>query len=467
MKLFNGYGKKALAGLAAVAVLMLISGIVIGGSVQNAAISSNERKLEETAAGYEAELSSLRERAAALEGTLKETQTELDGLKGIDTLTSPSADPEEEPAPAAADAAPAGAPAPQKGTNWLKWLIIIFIAVAAAASITYTVYCVVGRRRFPDEDEDEYEDEYEDYEDGGDEEDGSAVGDEDAGEDEAEETSAPDEPTTVRVKVDMDRVPVKGLEEDKAGRDTVLSVQGLKKSFGSLDVLRDISFDLERGKIISILGPSGGGKSTLLRCLTQLETIDDGLVTVDGDVLFKDGKYAPKADLKRMTLKIGLVFQNFNLFPHLSVMENLTTAMIKVKKTPKGEAVKRARSLLERVGLGDKADCYPYQLSGGQQQRVAIARALALDPEVLFFDEPTSALDPELTGEVLKVIRGLADRHMTMIIVTHEMGFARSVSDRVIFMENGVIVEDAPPEELFTNPKNPRTRDFIASVMDK
>ncbi len=244
--------------------------------------------------------------------------------------------------------------------------------------------------------------------------------------------------------------------------ETILSVKNLKKSFGSLEVLKDISFDLGRGEIISVLGPSGGGKSTLLRCLTQLETIDGGLVTVDGDALFRDGKYAAKADLGRITLKIGLVFQNFNLFPHLSVLENITVAPIRVKKMPKAQAQERARGLLERVGLSEKADCYPCQLSGGQQQRVAIARALALDPEVLFFDEPTSALDPELTGEVLKVIRGLADKRMTMIIVTHEMGFARGVSDRIIFMENGVIVEEGPPEQLFTAPKNPRTRDFLS-----
>ena len=247
--------------------------------------------------------------------------------------------------------------------------------------------------------------------------------------------------------------------------NVVLSVKHLKKSFGSLEVLRDINFDLKRGQIISVLGPSGGGKSTLLRRLTQLETIDDGIVTVDGDVMFQDGEYAPKADLGRITLKIGLVFQNFNLFPHLSVTENITVAPINVKKLSKAQAEERAKELLEKVGLSDKADYYPFQLSGGQQQRVAIARALALDPEVLFFDEPTSALDPELTGEVLKVIRSLADRRMTMIIVTHEMGFARSVSDRLIFMENGVIVEDSSPEEMFTNPKNPRTRDFIMNVM--
>ncbi len=230
--------------------------------------------------------------------------------------------------------------------------------------------------------------------------------------------------------------------------------------------MKDISFDLQKGNVISILGPSGSGKSTLLRCLTQLETIDDGVVTICGDTLFADGKYAPKRQLGSITLKIGLVFQNFNLFPHMSVMDNIITAPIRVKKIPQEAAKETARELLGRIGLSDKADCYPYQLSGGQQQRVAIARALALEPEVLFFDEPTSALDPELTGEVLKVIRSLADRHMTMIIVTHEMNFARSVSDRIIFMENGIIAEEGAPEELFNNPKNERTREFLAHVLE-
>ncbi len=249
--------------------------------------------------------------------------------------------------------------------------------------------------------------------------------------------------------------------------DTILSVKNLKKSFGSLDVLKGVSFDLHRGEVISVLGPSGGGKSTLLRCLTQLEKIDDGTVIIDGDVLFDRGEYAPKGDLSRITLKIGLVFQSFNLFPHLSVLDNITIAPMKVKRIPRDQASIRARELLERIGLSDKADCFPYQLSGGQQQRVAIARALALDPEVLFFDEPTSALDPELTGEVLKVIRSLADKHMTMIIVTHEMNFARNVSDRIIFMADGVIVEQGYPQDIFTNPQNPRTRDFLSSIMEQ
>ena len=248
--------------------------------------------------------------------------------------------------------------------------------------------------------------------------------------------------------------------------ETVLSVKGLRKSFGQLEVLKDISFNLGRGQVISVLGPSGGGKSTLLRCLTQLETIDSGRVEICGETLFADGKYAEKEALAKITLKVGLVFQNFNLFPHMSVTENIITAPMRVKKIPKDEAVETAKGLLAKIGLSDKADYYPYQLSGGQQQRVAIARALALSPEILFFDEPTSALDPELTGEVLRVIRSLADSRMTMIIVTHEMAFARGVSDRIIFMEGGVIVEDGDPEALFTNPKNPRTREFLSRAAD-
>ncbi|MCH5187740.1 MAG: amino acid ABC transporter ATP-binding protein [Oscillospiraceae bacterium] len=249
--------------------------------------------------------------------------------------------------------------------------------------------------------------------------------------------------------------------------ETVLSVKNLRKSFDSLEVLKDISFDVERGQVISVLGPSGSGKSTLLRCLTQLETIDSGEVAICGESLFSAGKYAEKGRLAGISLKVGLVFQNFNLFPHMSVMDNIITAPVRVKKIPKADAIKTAEGLLERIGLSDKADYYPYQLSGGQQQRVAIARALALDPEILFFDEPTSALDPELTGEVLRVIRSLADRRMTMIIVTHEMAFARGVSDRIIFMEGGVIAEDGDPETLFTNPKNPRTREFLMKAEEK
>lgn len=220
----------------------------------------------------------------------------------------------------------------------------------------------------------------------------------------------------------------------------VLTVKNLQKSFGKTQVLKDISFEVEDGEIVSIIGSSGSGKSTLLRCITKLETPDSGEIRVDG--------------------KMGLVFQNFNLFPHYSVLRNITEAPVHVMKVPKEEAEKEARNLLERLGLGDKADSYPHQLSGGQAQRVSIARALALKPKILFFDEPTSALDPELTGEVLKVIRSLADLNMTMVIVTHEMEFARDLSDRIIFMDQGVIAEEGTPEEVFSS-KNVRVKEFL------
>lgn len=220
----------------------------------------------------------------------------------------------------------------------------------------------------------------------------------------------------------------------------VLTVKNLQKSFGKTQVLKDISFEVEDGEIVSIIGSSGSGKSTLLRCITKLETPDSGEIRVDG--------------------KMGLVFQNFNLFPHYSVLRNITEAPVHVMKVQKEEAEKEARNLLERLGLGDKADSYPHHLSGGQAQRVSIARALALKPKILFFDEPTSALDPELTGEVLKVIRSLADLNMTMVIVTHEMEFARDLSDRIIFMDQGVIAEEGTPEEVFSS-KNVRVKEFL------
>lgn len=220
----------------------------------------------------------------------------------------------------------------------------------------------------------------------------------------------------------------------------VLTVKNLQKSFGKTQVLKDISFEVEDGEIVSIIGSSGSGKSTLLRCITKLETPDSGEIRVDG--------------------KMGLVFQNFNLFPHYSVLRNITEAPVHVMKVQKEEAEKEARNLLERLGLGDKADSYPHQLSGGQAQRVSIVRALALKPKILFFDEPTSALDPELTGEVLKVIRSLADLNMTMVIVTHEMEFARDLSDRIIFMDQGVIAEEGTPEEVFSS-KNVRVKEFL------
>ncbi len=247
---------------------------------------------------------------------------------------------------------------------------------------------------------------------------------------------------------------------------TVLEVKHLSKSFGGLDVLKDISFDVKMGEVIAIIGPSGSGKSTLLRCINQLEKISGGRINVCGMEMiekYKNGKpvYASAQELRSIRLKIGLVFQNFNLFPHMSVMQNVIEAPVCVLKKNKEEAKANAVSLLKKMGLEDKADSYPCELSGGQQQRVSIARALALNPELLFFDEPTSALDPELTGEILKVIKSLAKEKMTMVIVTHEMAFAKEVADRVIFMDGGVIVEQGTPEEVFDNSRNERTRQFL------
>ena len=225
----------------------------------------------------------------------------------------------------------------------------------------------------------------------------------------------------------------------------LLEIENLKKSFEDLDVLHDISLGVEEGEVVAIIGPSGSGKSTLLRCCTGLEQADSGTIHYEGSY--------------------GLVFQNFNLFPHYSVLKNIMDAPTSVQKQSKKEAEKEARRLLEKMGLGDKADVYPCQLSGGQQQRVAIARALALKPSILFFDEPTSALDPELTGEILKVIRELAEEKMTMVIVTHEMSFARDVADRVIFMDGGYIIEQGDPKEVIEHPKEERTRQFLARFM--
>lgn len=225
----------------------------------------------------------------------------------------------------------------------------------------------------------------------------------------------------------------------------LLEIENLKKSFEDLDVLHDISLGVEEGEVVAIIGPSGSGKSTLLRCCTGLEQADSGTIHYEGSY--------------------GLVFQNFNLFPHYSVLKNIMDAPVSVQKQSKKEAEKEARRLLEKMGLGDKADVYPCQLSGGQQQRVAIARALALKPSILFFDEPTSALDPELTGEILKVIRELAEEKITMVIVTHEMSFARDVADRVIFMDGGYIIEQGDPKEVIEHPKEERTRQFLARFM--
>lgn len=247
----------------------------------------------------------------------------------------------------------------------------------------------------------------------------------------------------------------------------VVSVKNAKKSFGDLHVLKDISFTVNKGEVLAIIGPSGSGKSTMLRCITQLETLSGGTIKICGDTLVTDGEdgtvlYSDKETCRRILLKTGMVFQNFNLFPHFTVLRNITEAQVSVLGIPKEEAEETARSLLAKMGLADKADAYPCQLSGGQQQRVSIARALALKPEALFFDEPTSALDPELTGEILKVIRELAAEKMTMVVVTHEMAFARDLADYIIFMDGGVIVEQGEAKELINNPKEERTKAFLS-----
>lgn len=251
---------------------------------------------------------------------------------------------------------------------------------------------------------------------------------------------------------------------------TLLEINHVRKEFDGLEVLKDISLSVEEGEVVSIIGPSGSGKSTLLRCATMLEQIDGGELIYVGEKAAweKDGRcvYASKAERKKIHSYFGLVFQNFNLFPHYSVLKNITDALIHVDKVPKKEAIERAEKLLAQLGLSDKRDAYPCQLSGGQKQRVSIARALAKQPRLLFFDEPTSALDPELTVEVLKVIKELAKEHMTMVIVTHEMQFAREVSDRIIFMEDGIIKEQGTPEALFGT-SNERVREFIGKLSGK
>lgn len=244
----------------------------------------------------------------------------------------------------------------------------------------------------------------------------------------------------------------------------VLRISNLSKSFGSLHVLKDISFSVKKGEVVSIIGPSGSGKSTLLRCATMLETMDSGEMSYGGLQVFKEGRYAEKSVLKTARSRFGLVFQNFNLFPHYSVLKNIIDAPVCVQKRRKSEVVAEAGALLEKMGLEGREHAYPFQLSGGQQQRVSIVRALALKPEILFFDEPTSALDPELTGEILKVIRQLAEERMTMVIVTHEINFARNVSDRIVFMADGLIVEEGPAAELVDNPRSERTRAFLSNI---
>src|SRR5574344_2516525 len=244
-------------------------------------------------------------------------------------------------------------------------------------------------------------------------------------------------------------------------QEEIIKVENLSKSFGTADVIKDISFSVDKGEVLGIIGPSGSGKSTILRCITQLETVSGGSISICGRSLVKNGVYADREMQRTIALSAGLVFQNFNLFPHYSVLKNITDPQMRVLGKSKEEAEHTAMQLLTKMGLSAKADSYPCELSGGQQQRVSIARALALDPEVIFFDEPTSALDPELTGEILKGIRELAAQKMTMVIVTHEMSFARDVADRVIFMDSGVIVEEGIASEVINNPKNERTRLFL------
>ena len=240
----------------------------------------------------------------------------------------------------------------------------------------------------------------------------------------------------------------------------LIRVQNLKKKFEDLDVLQDISMDIHAGETVVLLGPSGSGKSTFLRCLNQLETVTSGSIWVDGQDITQK-----KVDLNKVRQKVGMVFQHFNLFEHLTVMENMTLAPVDLKKENQPDAEDTALRLLKRVGLADKANCYPRQLSGGQKQRVAIARALAMNPEILLFDEPTSALDPEMVGEVLHVMQDLAHSGMTMVVVTHEIGLAREVADRVIFMEGGYIVEQGTADEVINHPKEKRTIDFLSKVL--
>ena len=248
-----------------------------------------------------------------------------------------------------------------------------------------------------------------------------------------------------------------------------LEMKHIKKHFDELEVLKDISLNVREGQVVAIIGPSGSGKSTLLRCATMLEKIDDGELSYLGEraAYSQNGEavYEAPGKLKQLKSYYGLVFQNFNLFPHYSVMKNICDAPIRVQKREKKEVQEQAKVLLKKMGLEDKADAYPYQLSGGQQQRVSIARALCMNPKILFFDEPTSALDPEMVGEVLEVMKELAESGMTMVVVTHEMGFAREVGTKVLFMDGGNIVEENTPQEFFTNPQSPRLQEFLSKVL--
>lgn len=250
----------------------------------------------------------------------------------------------------------------------------------------------------------------------------------------------------------------------------MIELKRVSKHFGPLKVLDDINLSVGQGEILSIIGPSGAGKSTLLRSIIQLETVDDGVMEVEGIRILnrkgrQDAEDFDKKTVKEGLLKMGMVFQSFNLFPHMTVLENVMEAQLLVKNRSREEAGAKARLLLEKVGLSDKVDSYPSQISGGQKQRVAIARALAMDPDIMLFDEPTSALDPELIGEVLGVIKALAAERMTMLIVTHEMNFAREISDRILFMEDGRIVEQGPPDRIFVNPEHPRIKTFLEKIL--
>lgn len=252
--------------------------------------------------------------------------------------------------------------------------------------------------------------------------------------------------------------------------NSVVFARAVHKYFGSLEVLKGIDLNVSRGEVTCIIGPSGSGKSTFLRCINHLEELTSGLLLVEGRFVgheLRNGKLYARKDsaICKRRADIGMVFQSFNLFQHMTILENLTEAPIQVRGHPKAQVEQRCKALLERVDLADKADNYPAQLSGGQQQRVAIARALAMEPRVLLFDEPTSALDPELVGEVLKVMRDLADSGMTMVVVTHEIGFAREVGDHLVFMDDGVVVESGPPRDVIENPQSPRTQDFLSRVL--
>ncbi|MFJ3925141.1 amino acid ABC transporter ATP-binding protein [Streptomyces sp. NPDC090022] len=257
-----------------------------------------------------------------------------------------------------------------------------------------------------------------------------------------------------------------GVSVTKGGQDAAVAADGLvvlsnvNKHFGALHVLQDIDLSIARGEVVVVIGPSGSGKSTLCRTINRLETIDSGTITLDGKKLPSEGK-----ELAKLRADVGMVFQSFNLFAHKTVLENVVLGQVKVRKTDKAAAETKARALLDRVGVGTQADKYPAQLSGGQQQRVAIARALAMEPKVMLFDEPTSALDPEMINEVLEVMQQLAGEGMTMVVVTHEMGFARSAANRVVFMADGRIVEEATPEQFFSNPRSDRAKDFLSKIL--